>query len=375
MGAVVDLDPVLQRGHRRRHRAGAELEPIGAARHQWLLPHPDDMRGELVGELGTRAGPDQEVAAPDVDVVGEGQRDRVAGYGALDRAVEGDDLVDRGLDPRSHRHDLVALRDHAGGDGAGDAAEIEVGAANPLHREAEAGRRAAVLDIDGFEVVEQRRPLVPVHPLRLRPDIVAETRRNRDRLQRGETETGGELAVALGHPVKDGAVEADKVELVDRHHHMANAEQRADQRMPPGLRNHPIARVDQQQREVGGRGAGRHVAGVLLMAGRVGDDERAPLGREKPVGDVDGDALLALVFEPVEQQRQVDVVSGGAEPLRLALEGRQLVGEDRVGVVEQPADQGRLAVIDRAAGEEAQQRLFRRGRAGRDGFQHSGHQK
>ena len=95
------------------------------------------MRGELVGELGARAGADQKVAARDVDVVGEGQRDGVARYGALHRAVEGDDLLDRGLDARSHRHDLVALRDRAGGDGAGDAAEIEVGAADPLHREAE----------------------------------------------------------------------------------------------------------------------------------------------------------------------------------------------------------------------------------------------
>ena len=43
--------------------------------------------------------------------------------------------------------------------------------------------------------------------------------------------------------------------------------------------------------------------------------------------------------------------------LRIALQRRQLVLEDLLGVVEQPADQRRLAVVDRAAGEEAQQRL------------------
>jgi hypothetical protein len=46
--------------------------------------------------------------------------------------------------------------------------------------------------------------------------------------------------------------------------------------------------------EVGGRGAGGHVARVLLVARRVGDDELAPVGGEVAVGDVDGDALLAL---------------------------------------------------------------------------------
>jgi hypothetical protein len=39
--------------------------------------------------------------------------------------------------------------------------------------------------------------------------------------------------------------------------------------------------IDQQHGEVGRRGAGRHVAGILLVAGRVGDDERAAVRREK----------------------------------------------------------------------------------------------
>ena len=37
---------------------------------------------------------------------------------------------------------------------------------------------------------------------------------------------------------------------------------------------------------------------------------------------------------------------------------RKLVLEDQLGVVEQPADQRGLAVVDRAAGEEAQHALF-----------------
>ena len=68
----------------------------------------------------------------------------------------------------------------------------------------------------------------------------------------------------------------------------------------------PLARVDEHDREVGGRGAGDHVAGVLNVAGRVGDDELAPRRGEVAVGDVDGDALLALGAQAVGQQRQVD---------------------------------------------------------------------
>ena len=108
----------------------------------------------------------------------------------------------------------------------------------------------------------------------------------------------------------------DQIDLVDRQHDVAHAEQRADEGMPPGLHQHALARVDQDHGELGIGGAGRHVAGVLLVPGRIGDDEGAARGREKAIGDVDGDALLALGLEPVDQQREIDIVAGGAVTCR-----------------------------------------------------------
>ena len=92
-----------------------------------------------------------------------------------------------------------------------------------------------------------------------------------------------------------------------------------------------LARVDQDDREVGGRGAGDHVARVLLVARGVGDDELAPRGREVAVGDVDRDPLLALGAQAVGQQRQVQVAV--AAPLRGLDDVLELVVEDRLGVV------------------------------------------
>jgi hypothetical protein len=48
------------------------------------------------------------------------------------------------------------------------------------------------------------------------------------------------------------------------------------------------------------------------VAGCVGDDERAARRGEEPVGDIDGDALLALGLEAVDQQREIDLVAGCA---------------------------------------------------------------
>jgi hypothetical protein len=86
------------------------------------------------------------------------------------------------------------------------------------------------------------------------------------------------------------------------------------------------------------------------VAGRVGDDELAPRRGEVAVGDVDGDALLALGLQPVGGEREVE--PGEAAPRRGSLERRELVVGERVRVVQQPADERALAVVDAAGGGE-----------------------
>ena len=149
----------------------------------------------------------------------------------------------------------------------------------------------------------------------------------------------------------------DEVELVDRHHDVADPEERHQEAVPAGLGEHALAGVDEDHRRVGGGRAGDHVAGVLLVARGVGHDELAVLGGEEPVGDVDGDALLALGREAVDEQGEVELAALGADLLRVGLERGEVVLEHELGVVEQPADQRGLAVVDAAAGDEAQHRL------------------
>jgi len=84
------------------------------------------------------------------------------------------------------------------------------------------------------------------------------------------------------------------------------------------------------------------------VARRVGQDEAALRGGEVAVGDVDRDALLALGAQAVGQAREVELAVAPAQVV-------ELVGEDRLGVVEQAPDQRRLAVVDRARRGEAQE--------------------
>ncbi len=91
--------------------------------------------------------------------------------------------------------------------------------------------------------------------------------------------------------------------------------------MTPGLRQHALARIDQQHAEIAIGRAGRHVARVLHMARRIGDDEFPPRRGEIAIGHVDGDALLALGLEAVDKEGQIDLAAlRGVGTLGVALD-------------------------------------------------------
>ena len=88
------------------------------------------------------------------------------------------------------------------------------------------------------------------------------------------------------------------------------------------------------------------------MARGVGDDEFPARGREVAIGDVDGDALLALGTEAVGEVGEIDLAAAG--DVGGTLEGLELVLHQRLGIVEQAPDERGLAVVDAAAGVEAE---------------------
>jgi hypothetical protein len=89
------------------------------------------------------------------------------------------------------------------------------------------------------------------------------------------------------------------------------------------------------------------------VAGSVSELESPLRGDEAAVGDVDGDPLLALGAEPVGEEREVDLTVAAA--LARLLDGLHLVHEHLLRVEEEAADQGRLAVVDGTAGDEAEE--------------------
>ena len=155
MRAGIDIDAVLQRGHRGRHgpRAASSASRSGPERAVSSFIQTRCAANWSANSVGA-CGRHQHVAARDVDLVLQGQGHRVAGRGARQRAVEGDDL----LDPRRRATEPITTIGSPGAtepddDGAGKPAELVVRAIDPLHREAErpvvgaVGRRRSFRDI------------------------------------------------------------------------------------------------------------------------------------------------------------------------------------------------------------------------------------
>jgi hypothetical protein len=205
-------------------------------------------------------------------------------------------------------------------------------------------------------VFQQRRAVVPRHRRRALVTLSPFSADIGMQVTSSMPSCAAKLAVVVRRSRRRRLVVADQVHLVDREHDVADAEQRHDVAVPARLRQHALARVDQDDGEVGGRGAGRHVARVLLVARRVGDDELALVGREEAVGDVDGDALLALGLRPSTSSAK-SMSSPCVPCFGCRLERASWSSNISLRVVQQPADQRRLAVVDAAAGDEAQQAL------------------
>ncbi len=130
-----------------------------------------------------------------------------------------------------------------------------------------------------------------------------------------------------------------------------------EKRVPPRLLQHALSRINQDHRKISGRCAGHHIAGILFVPRRIGDDELALFGGEEAVGDVNRNALFTLCRKTINQQREVNLFALGAVAFAVAFERGKLIFEDHLGIIQQTPDQGGLAIIHAAAGDKPQQAL------------------
>ncbi len=331
-----------------------------------LLAEPHHVDGEAVGRLQglTRTTRDH-VATGDVDLVVERDRDGLPRLGRLevrdvplDVQVVGDDAIDHCGSARVGDDHRVALRDATGDHGARVAAEVALGAHDELHREAERLLAEHLHRLPRLERTQEGRALVPGHLGARSSDVVAHEGADGDRDDLRHVEARGRRAHDADDLLERGVLVSDEVHLVDGHDHRLHAHERADGEVAMRLRADSARGIDHEDGHIAVGCGHRHVARVLLVPGRVRHEDTAAVGQvHVPVGDVDGDALLALGLEPVGEEGEVDLPHGDGRPAAPRPLGvLQRVDRHRVGLRQQPPDERGLAVVDRAAGHQVQDR-------------------
>ena len=326
-GLRVYIDAMADLGHRGVDGTGAELQPVAAAGQQRRIVHPQQVHAELVGDFARLLRGDDHIAPAGVEVAVERQGNRLPGDGDIEISFSSDDAIDLRAPARRQHDDLVARTHLARCQRARQAAKILVRPVHPLHGKAQWRRQRGVWQGQRFKQRQQGRTRVPGHVRGRCRQVVAIARADRHRLHAGQPQFFGQGAIGGGDAVEYRLVVIDQIHLVDREHNMAHAHQRQDPAVPSRLREQPLARIDQHDGSIGGRSTGRHVARVLRMAGAVGDNELAPVGAEIAVGNIDGDALLALGGQAIQQQGEIEFFTGIAVPAAVPLQGGQLVVE------------------------------------------------
>src|ERR1700680_46128 len=124
--------------------------------------------------------------------------------------------------------------------------------------------------------------------------IVAGESTGRYEVKLRKAELGDKLGEVPFDAPKDLLAESDQVHLVNHYCEVADPEQPGNDGMPVGLLQQPFMSVHQQHGQIGGGCASSHVPRILLVSGRIGDDELAPGCGEIAIGDVDRNPLLAL---------------------------------------------------------------------------------
>ena len=351
-----------------RPAADQQLVTLG----ERLVVQPEDARAQPPRLARGGVGMGDDVAALDEQFAVERDADRAArALPARDRRHRPAlDRLDLGDLAGRHDHDLVAGNQAAGFDAAGDDAAI-VELVDRLHRQTQRQRFQRPRRLEPIKRLDHGRALVPADAVGALGDAVAVARGNRDHSRGLHAEALQMRRDLVADFLEALGGEIDAVHLVDDDRDLLHAEQMQQIAVTAGLVAHAFERVDDQHRAVGLRGAGDHVAQEFGVAGRVDQHDVARIGAEADLRGVDGDALVALGLQRVEQERPFE---RHAAPRADGLQHLELAVRQAAGFVQQAADQRRLAVVDMADDDDADLRsrraVRRGGRSGGDDHVH-----
>src|SRR6056297_2887133 len=159
----VDVDTVVNGLGRGRDFAGSQLQVVLPSGKQRAIVHPDHAGVEQLRDARQPVGVHQHVAAADIDLVGQRQRDGLSGPGASHGAAILYDLGHLATATGRQCDNFIAGRNAAADQRAAKASKIRSCAIDVLDREAHSAIQVVLVHRRAFQQVEHGRTLVPIH--------------------------------------------------------------------------------------------------------------------------------------------------------------------------------------------------------------------
>ena len=152
---MIDVELVLDHRDFCGRPGAADPHHVGSSGKQRVAPHPEQMRGELVGDIGPPLRLNKHIAARDVDVVRQNHCDGVPGVRLVEIAVSRDDPRDGALGAAAAATTASPRRKRPLAIVPAMPRKSRFRPVDPLHRKPQRLVGPVRLDVNGFQVRKQ----------------------------------------------------------------------------------------------------------------------------------------------------------------------------------------------------------------------------
>ena len=156
------VDAIAHVGDRGRNRARPRHQQVGTTVRERLLAQPHHVGGKAIGGLQLIITCEH-IASGHVDLVIQGERDRLTSHCKQDITVVGNDAIDLGGATRVGDNDVITGPYCAGHHGACVAAEVSLGSNDVLHGKAEGALNRIDAGLPLRQGLQQVRTVIPGH--------------------------------------------------------------------------------------------------------------------------------------------------------------------------------------------------------------------
>ena len=300
--------------------------------------HPEQfgLKGIRSGKAGTGF---YDASSGDIHLPIQLESNRLSLYSTVRLAVRHQNTADMGALPAWQNTNLVSLPDGSTLHLSLKAPELMIGTADSLN-----GKIKAIFVLVGFscvyrlQIIQKHRPMIPADLFRATGDVVSLGGGNRNNNGAVKSDLLFQLLNLLFNFQESLLTVSGQIHFVDGKNKVTDSHQGADARVPSGLGQHSLCRINQDDRQIRKGSSTGHVSGIFLVSGSVRADKASAVCCKIPVCHIYGNSLFPFRRKPVQKQRIINGTAAAAG-FGVQLQGFFLIRVNQLRVVQKVSDQ------------------------------------